>query len=66
MDTRETTARAQSQPKLLFRQVRETIEPLEAEVNIGPKCVFARVLSLFLKRLQSKTLFWREFWRKHC
>ena len=40
MDTRETTARAQSQPKL-FRQVRET---LEAEVNFGPNCVFARVL----------------------
>ena len=38
MDTREATARAQ----LLFRQVRET---LEAEVNFGPNCVFARVLS---------------------
>ena len=54
MDARETRERAQSQPKLLFRQVRET---LKAEVNIGPNCVFARVLSLFLKRLQNKTLF---------
>ena len=53
MDTRETTARAQSQPKLLFRQVLET---LEAEVNFGPNCVFARVLSSFLRRLQNKTL----------
>ena len=53
MDTCETTARVQSQPKLLFRQVRETVE---AEVNSLPNCVFARVLSLFLKRLQNKTL----------
>ena len=53
MDTRETTARAQSQIKLLFRQVREAIE---AEVNFGPCCVFARVLSSLLKRLQNKAL----------
>ena len=46
MDTRETTARAQSQPKLFFRQVRET---LEAEVNFGPNCVFARVLSFIFE-----------------
>ena len=58
MYTRETTARAQSEIKLLFRQVRET---LEAEVNFGPNCVFARVLSSFLKRLQNKTVFWGEF-----
>ena len=63
MDTRETTARVHSQPKLFFRQVRET---LEAEVNFGPSCIFARVLSLFLKRLQNKTLSKREFWRKYC
>ena len=62
MDTRETTARAQSQLKLLFRQVRET---LEAEVNFGPNCVFARVFRSSLKRLQNKTLFWREFWRMY-
>ena len=55
MDTRETTARAQSQiKKFLFWQVRET---LEAEVNFGPNCVFARALSSFLKRLQNTTLF---------
>ena len=44
MDTRETTARAQSQPKLLLRQVRET---LEAEASFGPNCVLARGLGLF-------------------
>ena len=42
MDTRETQAGAQLEVKLLLRQVSET---LEGEVNFGPNCVFARVLS---------------------
>ena len=42
MDTRETQAGAQFEVSLLLRQVRET---LEGEVNFGPNCVFAWVLS---------------------
>ena len=53
MDSRETTARAQFQEKLQSRHVRET---LEAEVNSGPNCVLAWVLSVFCKRLNSKIL----------
>ena len=58
MDSCETTARAQFQEKLKFRHARETPE---AEVNSGPNCVFAWVLSVFFKRLQSKTLCEIEF-----
>ena len=58
MDSRETTARAQFQENMNSRHVRET---LEAEVNSGPNCVFAWVLSAVFQRLQSKTLCEIEF-----
>ena len=58
MDSRETTSRAQVEEKLKSRHLRET---LEAEANSGPNCVFAWVLSVFFKRLQSKTVCEIEF-----
>ena len=51
MDSRETTARAQFQEKLQSRHVRET---LEAEVNSGPNCVLAWVLSVFLQEAEQQ------------
>ena len=53
MDSCEVTVRAQFQEELQSRQVRET---LGAEVNSGPNCLLAWVLSLFFKRLQIKTV----------